>query len=1364
MFKDLLDLLKEYPAAGPIVGVIVGGVLTFFIPYLWKSGGRAGAWVLGKLSGHYEHREFEKQYLDWVITSLQDLKLAGVVPNEEAAKRPRLEQVFVSLHVAEQPSQGATSEDVDFLAERILTVQATTDEPDIAERLRAHLASLDEAERKKLRHALLQPASTDATELVREVLAASLSRSASPHEPSDASDQLKKLLREHARIAILGAPGSGKTSLLQYIALAFARHRPGDSKLREPGLWRGRLGYQTWHMPLFVPLGVAASILAEQTALGNYPSFLEILLQMLSPELRKHKAAAEYFADQLDNGKCIVLLDGLDEIAKDDEFQATVRALQGFITRYNKNQFLVTSRNTSRVAGWHDGAGSDFRAFYVSDLTEKQIDTFINIWCVAVGLNEVRGRLQDESEAERRAREWRTEERAARLRAALRESPPIRRLAKNPMLLSIIASVHRSPLQELRLDRSALYRQCSTLLLEQWDVHKGVRVDDTGLRLQQKEAVMRQLAIRLHDGRIGDHEGGRDVKRKDVEIVIAGMLPELKPIDGADADEEASRLLNRLIERSGLLVERRRGVLTFAHHTFQEYYSALSLALDVSEKNPDENRDFLLNPARLSADWWREVVLLYVGTVPDASDFLERVGDAKADDLCQQRLRLAAACLGEKPTIKRRAVRQDLTDRLLSMRSDARRTPEADRFLDQLTDYLITWSRGSEWHNIAAYKKVLAAQDEDEEQRLAAETLKLFDDRRSIFRKAALYAAASFPDKPQYQAVRDKATALLADSDIEIRQTAFWAAKHFGADSTIPLLVEGVRDSNYNIRTKSVEALVKLADRLSAPQEAVGHLETLPKDNALRVYEAVKILTAYRGAMDDEQIALFVNCALREARNDSDSARTFMSGLLRGEKSDVVLQIVQEQVEGASGELLRAAMAVLGSAAAQAPGAIIDHTTRHFTDPDYATRRLSSDILQDLARNEFSAEVLAAITPLLEHADPLRRAGALRALQAIPAADVTQAVARQVLRSCKDAHTEVRRAAAEALRAVEAGALAQEKIDALLQLTKDAEAEVRLAAIESIAAPGRDCSDARVSQALLKALSDESELVRTATANAIGTLGGKSATPKLIDRLLQSLRRPGLAQRLWKARKAPPPRGGSRPSWEILDSERYKGSYEAAAAEAIASLEHDTEPDRLVRRLMALAAKKKNGPVRWYALAAMGLLVKGDRADATFDRLIRLVEQEPDLVGPWGQREWANTVIGHLLDASPHHWDSTYRLRHGENPLAALWKHLPKDAQIARLADFLGSQQPHLRELGLRLVAENHESLGQDRVNGWVERASGDSNESVRRQALQTAKTLLRVGPWPKVFTAVADCLTDDNEEIREVAWGIVSGRFVAEE
>jgi predicted NACHT family NTPase len=81
-----------------------------------------------------------------------------------------------------------------------------------------------------------------------------------------------------------------------------------------------------------------------------------------------------YFLRQLAKGNCIVLLDGLDEVATETEFPAVVRAIESMAVKYAGNQFLLTSRE----AGWRGGVGAHLSIFYVNDLTDHQIETFID--------------------------------------------------------------------------------------------------------------------------------------------------------------------------------------------------------------------------------------------------------------------------------------------------------------------------------------------------------------------------------------------------------------------------------------------------------------------------------------------------------------------------------------------------------------------------------------------------------------------------------------------------------------------------------------------------------------------------------------------------------------------------------------------------------------------------------------------------------------------------------------------------------------------------------------------------------------------------------------------------------------------------
>jgi HEAT repeat protein len=680
--------------------------------------------------------------LDWVVTQNRELKLTGVVTFDES-KKPQLEQVFVSLRMGEKsataldqcsgdiPSDELTLEESlqmmqgRFIDERSLVSDYLMRDSLLRERfLRGH-----EVRRRTL----------ESGTVVWEVL--------------DQEPELHAILRKYNRLAILGGPGAGKTTFLQYVALAYARERAGDRKLRRHKIMKERLGAKKWRLPIFMSLSSASTLLTKPVN-GRSACIADVIPSTLPPDLQKDPIAVEYFLRQLESGNCAVLLDGLDEVPTEADFLVVVRAIESMASRYNKNQFMLTSR----ISGWRSGIGADFEIFYVNELTSEQIETFIERWYAAVELNAVTGRLQDESDAVKRAREWKAHKNAEDLKRTLRENPGIRGLATNPMLLSIIALVHRS-MATLPRERSKLYAECSKILLEQWDYSRGVKVDDTNLTLAQKEAIMQRLAFAIHQGEIGKKGGGREAPRQEVQNLITEILPRL----GSSADP--AHLLQRLIERSGLIVERQRDVLSFAHHTFQEYFTAHYLA----RGEGSSNRLFLANPDLVLSDWWAEVVLLYAGLLSDATDFIRSMYDADSADLFRQRLRVAGLCVGEAVGIRDAVLRHNIIIELLYNRTLGQVKSIKGDLADEIVSYLIWWARRQSWFVNAILMQVKVQGHVGATKDLLVSSLDA--NRNSITSAAALDALQLLPDFWTDEVVR-VVVSLSSDKDIDIRRSA----------------------------------------------------------------------------------------------------------------------------------------------------------------------------------------------------------------------------------------------------------------------------------------------------------------------------------------------------------------------------------------------------------------------------------------------------------------------------------------------------------------------------------------------------------------------------------------------------------------
>jgi hypothetical protein len=70
-------------------------------------------------------------------------------------------------------------------------------------------------------------------------------------------------LAQHGRLAILGGPGTGKTTLLSYLTLTYARGQAAD-----------RLGLKEKRLPILVPLRQLKGVLAGDDGVGTLPAYL----------------------------------------------------------------------------------------------------------------------------------------------------------------------------------------------------------------------------------------------------------------------------------------------------------------------------------------------------------------------------------------------------------------------------------------------------------------------------------------------------------------------------------------------------------------------------------------------------------------------------------------------------------------------------------------------------------------------------------------------------------------------------------------------------------------------------------------------------------------------------------------------------------------------------------------------------------------------------------------------------------------------------------------------------------------------------------------------------------------------------------
>src|SRR5262245_23340348 len=182
----------------------------------------------------------------------------------------------------------------------------------------------------------------------------------------------------------------------------------------------------------------------------------------------------------------------------------------------------------------------------------------------------------------------------AHLMEAIRSNPRVRELAINPLMLTVIALVHRDRVK-LPERRAELYAEAVDVLLGKWDEARGVEeaviLDGQAFDTTDRRLLLQTLAFQMHE------KGQKEIS---LDAVQAGVKHAFinKTRDTRAAEQAAERFLTVIKERTGLLVEAGPGVYRFSHLTFQEYLVAVVIA---------ERDDFLSYMLTRAPDpFWRE--------------------------------------------------------------------------------------------------------------------------------------------------------------------------------------------------------------------------------------------------------------------------------------------------------------------------------------------------------------------------------------------------------------------------------------------------------------------------------------------------------------------------------------------------------------------------------------------------------------------------------------------------------------------------------------------------------------------------------------------------------------------------------------
>jgi hypothetical protein len=368
--------------------------------------------------------------------------------------------------------------------------------------------------------------------------------------------QIKRALRN----VIVGTPGSGKSTLFEWLQLKIAgkelKHILGGGQAI-PLLLRVRQ-----LIPKKLPRGAALieSAMASKDRAALMPN--------------------GWLERQMKAGRVLFMLDGLDETEPELCDNYIIPWLAEMCDKYPMCGFLISSR----PVGYPPGAllPLGFKECDLLDFGDPEIAEYVRHWCTAIRL------ALKESEEEAR-REGTVE--GEQIVEDFKRNPYVKDLARNPLMLSAVCLVNYFESGKLPEDRALLYKLCVEGLLHHWDSRRGIRSEFT---LSEKLHVCREVAIAMQAEDRAEYEVHR------VQRIISVTL--------GDPDR-AKKLLEHIRYRTGLLIERCAGMFAFAHLTFQEYLAAQAVY---------EGNRMKIDARRLAREHndgrWKEVIALYCGS------------------------------------------------------------------------------------------------------------------------------------------------------------------------------------------------------------------------------------------------------------------------------------------------------------------------------------------------------------------------------------------------------------------------------------------------------------------------------------------------------------------------------------------------------------------------------------------------------------------------------------------------------------------------------------------------------------------------------------------------------------------------------
>jgi len=365
------------------------------------------------------------------------------------------------------------------------------------------------------------------------------------------------------KFIVLGKPGAGKTTYLRYLTLMMLNPKSQIERRK---------------LPIFVTLREWAD---KKNSLSEFIIDQFRVCGFEQPDL--------FVENLLKIGDCLLLFDGLDEVNQETNQSGVIQQIKDISDRYRKNQFIVSCR-VAAYNRWFE----QFTDVEMADFNEKQIEQFIINWFHSEG---VIGREC-----------WNK----------LNRYPQLKELASVPLLLTLLCITYNRS-NDFPPNRANLYEEAIDALLRDWDASRRITRDVVyqQLSMSRKKSMFSRIAWGTFTESI--YFIPERTLCKQIEKFIE-HLPGFKP---EEIDVDSHAILKSIEAQHGIFVERAKRVHSFAHLTFQEYFTAKYI-VDTAHSFDDKGKNSIENLVEnhLYDNRWKEVFLLVSAMLDNANELL----------------------------------------------------------------------------------------------------------------------------------------------------------------------------------------------------------------------------------------------------------------------------------------------------------------------------------------------------------------------------------------------------------------------------------------------------------------------------------------------------------------------------------------------------------------------------------------------------------------------------------------------------------------------------------------------------------------------------------------------------------------------